>query len=419
MSEREPDGGARDTGGDGESEARMDASRAGGLPPDSFRLAPAGRRTGGLVLMIVGLVAPVFAWSFLTQVPPDAAPFIVFLAGVGLCVLGVGYGVFFGGQVLYRLEIDRSGAKLSCNDGTSAVLPLPVLAGARVQTMEMQRRSGSSTLGSSSSVSYRYMVYLEKKDGGVFDLGEQKDEEAANRLAEAIRAALSRHAADAVTVGQDADAILAECRVAKASREEARAEGDYRTAAQRGDLAVRWSLRPRHHEVIAPLVVLSGVGTGVYGLRMQWASTGLTIFGGIVGAMALLMVVSLVRKLSVFMELRVGRTALRVAELRGGRRVEKESVPLADITGVDFSFQKEAVGGALQFRLHGAKMPKLPDGSEPALTEGTRLARKLYALHRNTVTVPLGRLPFGDRVRVDLALSAEIGERTEREETGL
>lgn len=386
----------------------MPAPSAGAPREETFELA-GGNALLGIVMLLFGLVvAGICGLSLLGG--PSAFSFALF--GFGLAFTGGGYAVATNRQGLRRLTIGPEGATILSRDGSSATLPCAVLEGARVH-MVTQRTSSSG----SSTTSVTYYVHLRKRDGGAIDLGAQRNQAEAQRLAADITAALERSRPATEPAPQDAVAILRGSPHLTVRREDGEASADYRRAARPGDLVISWSLRPTQSEVVPAVLVPLGFVSALWGIQLENRSPFVLVLAVAVAALFLFILVRLVTRLGASQVLRISDAELTAAELRGGRPADKKSIPLPEITAVDFSLSTTTIGGTLQLRRNHAKLVQPPES--PGAGALVDLVKQAIDLHRNSVNIPLGRLPFGDRVRVDLAVSAEIAQRTGRNDADL
>lgn len=350
----------------------------------------------------------------------ERSAFGFLLCGFGVALTGGGYALAFARQSLRELTIGPQGATLVSADGSSVTVPCAISKGARVHEVVQSTTSTSSGGSTSRSVSRQYFVHLQKQDGGVIDLGQQRDQATAERLAAEVTAALDRFrpAAEA-SAPLDPLALLSESSHLSARRQGEEA-ADYRKAAKPGDLVVEWSLRPQHFEAVPALLLPLAFALALYGFHLREGSGLLLALAAVLLGLDLFLVVRFLTRLGVSQVLRIDERQLSIEKHRGGRRVEHQAVPLDTVTAVDFSLQSNTLGGVLQLRLNEAKAPAPPPGAEgPSLGALASVVKQAVHLHRNSVNVPLGRLPFGDRVRVDLAVSAEIAQRTARDEASL
>jgi hypothetical protein len=292
---------------------------------------------------------------------------------------------------------------------------------ARVHEVIQTTTTTTSSDSTSQSTSMQYFVHLRKLDGGVIDLGQQRDEDHAQRLALDVTAALERFrpAAEAPAPA-DALAILGDGGHLSVRRQGGEASADYRTAAGPGELIIEWSLRPKHFEVVPALLLPLAFAVALYGFHLRDGSRALLALTALFLGLGLFLIVRFVTRLNVSQVLRIDDERISIEKHRGGQRIEHQAVPLDAVTAVDFSLLSNVLGGTLQLRLNEARTPEPPPGAERSSPGAlASLVKQAVHLHQNSVSVPLGRLPFGDRVRVDLAVSAEIAQRTSRSDAAL
>lgn len=382
-------------------------------PEQTFRLRESSIVLG-VVLLVVGVPLAGLGGLALLAGPGTLS---CLLAGFGLAFGGAGYAVIFQRQSIRQVTVGPAGIRIDANDGSSATLPCAAVKGA---TMHEVVTSSTSSSSGQRTTSVTYHVQLDKLDGGAITLGAQPDQGEAYRLAVDMTAAIERSRGAGDTAPKDALAILSEARGIAARRDDGEGSADYRTAARRGDLVIGWSLHPRHYEVVPALCVPAGFALAIYGFSFENRTPFLLVMAVAVTALFLFLFWHLLRRAGASQILRISDAELTAFEQRGSRRADEKTLPLATIAAVDFSLTSQAMGGELQIRRHDAAVPALPAPSDFASLDGVvTLAKKALDVHRNTVKIPLGRLPLGDRIRVDLAVSAEIAQRTARDDAEL
>ena len=397
----------------GDAEA-PDATGAGASSPpqeETFVL----RRTSGVgpaLLLVAGIVVSLFCGlasiAALTTVG-------LFFTGFGLMMTGIGCALLFGRQAISDVSVGPPGVTLHCSDRSSVTLPHAAVSDVRVRTVTSSTTSTSTDGSTSTSRSVHYAIELRKRDGGAIELGQRRHEGEAQQIASGLTWAIER-AATATTPAAPTDpvALLANSPFVRATRKGNEGAADYRKAAKQGPLEVEWSLRPAASTVLVTTFMPAGFACAAYGFHLQGTSSAPAIIAAILAALFPVLLVRHALDARLTQVLRVDDESLTIEKRRGERRKEQRKIPLTSVTAVDFSHSQEIVGGVLVVRLDDQKAP-----SDFVASAGPGLfaaLRGIVAYSRSAVQVPLGRLPFGDKVRVDLAIGAEIASRTARDE---
>lgn len=369
------------------------------------------RDQGGSLWTLLLIAGPAIAGiaAFLCYL--HATPGGLFMLGFGTVATGVGYALHFSLESGVRsVTIGPRGVTIASLDGSSADLPRAAITEARVHTIEQR---GSSSPRTASTL--HHYVHLCKRDGGVLDLGHQADKATAEQLAKDVNRLLQKWPAEAAAPG-DALAILAQSKRVIARRDEGSVEGDYRHTARSGDLVLDWPVRPTHIEFVTGILCPAGLAFGFYGAHLSDGAIVPLVGAGIGAAIGVGILARLLWLLGARQVLRVGAKDLTIERRRGERRLSHKAIPLDAVRTVDFSFKADTLSGTLDLHLSDARPPQLPQGEERSMKQALRLARDVVAFARDTVQISLGPLRFGDKVRIDLALSAEIAQRTGRDE---
>lgn len=362
------------------------------------------------VLPALGLLAMAsFAYLAVTA----TSVFSLFFLGFSMIGTAVLWALTFGGEEIHTIDLAKDGVVLHSVDGSSVKIPRRALSHASVELVVTATGKGQKTIAN-------HHVHLHKRDGGVIDLGLREDERSASALATAMNGDLARgdRLGPGAMVPVGATAHLEGARSVTFRRDEGTARTDYRTAPGDPTLALEWSLRPQHRVVVPGLLAPLGFACASLGM---WLEKGLWM-AGVMGVIALLieagLVFGFVRRLGRSQVLRVGARELSIEEHQGGNCVVRKAIPLEDIHAVDFSVEANRLGGDLHVRTADAERPpRVEDSDSPE--EAVQRIRDAVKFHRAGQRIDLGRLSFGDKVRVDLAVSAEIAQRTGRNEAEL
>lgn len=401
----------------------------------------------GPVLLLAGGVGLMLLFGLASLASPGVVS--LFFTGFGMLMVAFGWAMLFGRQNLVQLRIGLDGVTLSSSDASSATLPHAAVTDACVQEI---RTTSTSTGSSASKTSIHYEIHLQKRDGGFISLGKRGKEPEAQELATGINAALLRHRPSHLATGAggaagsgdatDSDAadkddaperadragasgaapadpmiLLSRCSMVQAHRERAEGRADYRVSAREGPLVLEWSLRPTSVSIVPGIFAPSGMGCALYGFHLH-DGNGLVLGASVfLFAIALFILARQIRDWGLVQRIRVDEEGLVIEKRRGETRAEQHRIPLGSVVAIDFSHTHDAMGGMLAVRTDGGpSVQKLAETSRQGVFSALR---GILAYARDTVHVPLGRLPFGDKVRVDLALGAEIARRTARDDAGL
>ena len=384
----------------------------------------------GPVLLLAAGIGMTLLFGLASALAPNVVT--LFLLGFGMMATGIGWALLFGRQTLVRLTVGPDGATLLASDRSSATIPHAALTGARVKEV----RSTSTSSNGTTSTSVHYEIHLRKRDEGLITLGHRSKQAAADELATAIDASLALHrppepptdSSDtprstdptdnpaALTLAPtDPIALLRQCTMVQARREASAGVADYRTSAREGPLVLEWSLRPTSATVVPSILAPSGMGCALYGFYLHEAQTFILAIALFFFALVVFLVVRQLLDMGLVQRLRVSDDGLLVEKRRGDRPTQQHNLPLASITAVDFSHTQDGMGGVLAIRTDGS--PSAAKLAEIAKQGAFSILRGILAHARDTVHIPLGRLPFGDKVRVDLAVGAEIARRSARDES--
>lgn len=389
---------------------RAEPARAAADPASPDRLYNLGASTKGAPLFLVAGALGMAYCAYESLVRPSLPSH--FFLGFLMIGTAIAYALSFGAETIDRVAIGPRGTTLTSIDGTSVTMPRGTIERATVEKV-------ITTTSNRGKSIVTHHVHLQKGDGGVLDLGQRRDEAAAQRLADELNEELlgpprAAHG-EAISTPMEALALLEGAREVSGTREDAEARADYRSAPSDRTLTLTWSMRPAHTSVIPAILAPLGFATALYGMHLKEVGALPLIGMGVVILIELAMLAMFAVNFGRSQVLRVGARELSVEEHRGGKCLSRKAIPLESIRAVDYSSRTDRLGGELVLRTGTTPKPALPEG-EPSIEAGVQLLKDTLKYRAESERISLGRLRFGDKVRVDLALSAEIAQRTGRNE---
>jgi len=350
-----------------------------------------------------------------------AGPVGIFALGVALLVSAV--ALRSDDELPATLEADpRTGSvTLRSIGGGSATLPRRAIERVHVVEQAISSSSVHDAGASRQPPAKKYLVTLLKADAGTIELASFGDQERASSLAAEIDRVIRRAPASADADPSAVDPLkrLRDCTEVKLERGEPPRAG-YRSKSEEERFCVSWraGARPRH--LLSVAMLIAGAIVVFLGIVQAGAPRGLLVMPALFGLGGLAFVVSTLLNLGVTVAIHVDDSELAIERRRGARTLHRKVLPLAAIRAIDASYQVDLRGGQqLRIRLDEAQQIQLavaasrdPKAAYRAMGGVGAALRAAWTLDRNTITVPIARLPFADQMNLDLALSEEVSRRT-------